>query len=631
MTEEGLGVFEFDDIRIEPRNFTVLKGGSALLLEPKTFLLLVFLIENRDRLIEKREILDVIWKDTAVTENALTREVGKLRKALGDDPRSPKYIQTVHTRGYRFIAPVHVVDLSPEEPQPVEDQRERAISNVPRRTLAKTVGLALTGALVILAGLSFLNRIASANKSWEVRKSGTNGVSTLAVLPFQSLGSVSTEQYLGLAMADALITKLGSSQRLAVRPTSTVLHYLNPKQDSLILGRMMGVDYVLEGKFQTQGDRIRFTVQLLCVSCAKASRWAASFDEKSGDIFHAEDSISEQVVKALTLELTGDQYERLRKRETSDQDAHIDFAKGMKFMSMDTKEDLDKATEYFEHAVRRDPDYAAAWAELSDCYRRQEWFGGAPPEYIAKAREAAKKAVALDETLTYGHSMLGFIAFQFDWDFATAEREYQRAIKFQPAFVHQWYGRYLLAMNRVADAESEYQRFLERSPFSLLGKTNVAQFRFLTGAHAHAIELLRGSLAMNSNYPPAHEILGLVYEQQGRNDQAMQELKKAVDVSHGYVGLGSLGHLYASQGRSADVQKVFQEFAAQAKHRYVGPFEFALVHAGMGENSKALDYLERAYAERSLSAQSLRFDPRLSKVRSEPRFHDFVKRIGLQF
>jgi DNA-binding winged helix-turn-helix (wHTH) protein/TolB-like protein len=612
--------YQFDNVQVDPHGFKLLKNGAPVVLEPKTFLLLIFLIENRNRLVEKREILDVIWKDIAVTENALTREIGKLRKSLGDDPKTSRYIQTVHTRGYRFIAPVQVVSTKTPPPPPAPDRI---------RGLFRPKLLGALGAIILLgvAGLFLKRNVAAANKSWAAKTT----TSTLAVLPFQSIGAGANDPYVGLAMADALITKLSGSPRLAVQSTSTVIRYSDAKLDSLAIGRNMRVDYVLEGRIQSQSDRMRVTVQLLCVSCEKSSRWASTFDEKSGDMFHVEDSISERVVNALTLELTGQEYKRLRKHATSNREANLAFAKGMVLMLRDTKEDLDKTIGFFELAVERDPEYAAAWAQLSDCYRRREWYGAAPSEVMAKSRAAAQKAVALDPDLPYAHSMLGFIAFQYDWNFDVAEREYKHALELQPSFAHQWHARLLLATNWEPEAELEYRRFSSKLMTQAVAGANIGQFQFLTRQYDRAIAQLRDTLQMDPKFPPAHEMLGLVYEQQGHNDFALQELQKAVELSRGYVGLGDLGHLYATLGRSADVLKVLQDLAAQSKHRYVGPFEMAVIHAGLRQNRDALDDLEKAYEERSLSAQALRFDPRLSQVRDEPRFHEFVRRIGLPF
>ncbi|HYL37698.1 MAG TPA: winged helix-turn-helix domain-containing protein [Bryobacteraceae bacterium] len=649
MTNPCASCFEFDDFRVEPRNYKVVKAGSALPLEPKTFQLLVFLLENRDRLVEKGELLDAIWKDIAVTENALTREVGKLRKSLGDDPKAAKYIQTVHTRGYRFIGNVRILTGAPE-PAPAAGEEEEsgrfevaAGILIPPESEADATGIngtgpkrfskwlpykffvALSALGLLVASTVLLRRPAAGTKAPAAKHAPT----TLAVLPFRSLDGGPDDRYVGLGIADALITKLSNSAQLAVAPVSTILHYVDPTRDSLSIGRAMNVDYVLEGKFQRLADHMRVTLQLLCISCDGASRWAASFDETSKDLFQVQDSISQKVTAALPLELSRDEQMRVAKRETSEPEAQLAFAKGKLLLDDDTRPSLENAIDQFQFAVTRDPGYALAWTLLADAWRRRELYGASPADFLPKTREAIAKARQLDDNQAYTHSVLGLIAFQYDWDFATADREYRRARQLQPFWVHQWYARYLLAANRATDAEAEYRRFMRMVPFSAWGTTNFAQFLFLTAQYPRAIEQIRKTLDMQPDYAPAHELLGLVYEQQGQADQAVQEFQKASDLSHGYSGLAALGHLYAAAGKRAEARRVLGELDAQRRQRYVAPFELAVIHAGMGDKIAALDDLEKAYAERSLSAQSLRFDPRLSKVRAEPRYREFAKRLGL--
>ena len=636
MTNHGVSSIQFDDIRVEPRNFKVFKAGAALPLEPKTFLLLSYLIENRDRLVDKQQLLDAIWKDVAVTENSLTREIGKLRRALGDDPRTPRYIETVHTRGYRFIAAVRTFDDAPEE------QARNALpvtSGVPfspaaelggpesRRRISKWLPykffVALSAVGLLIASGFLLRKPAEETKTPAAKRGNT----TLAVLPFRPLSADMNDRYIGLGIADALITKLGNSMQLSIEPLSTVLHYADAKQDSLAIGRAMHVDYVLEGKFQKFGDRMRITVQLLCIACDANSRWAASFDETSKDLFKVQDSISQKVAAALPLELSGDEQKRLAKRETSNQQAQLAFAKGKLSLSEDTQASDEKAIEYEQSAISLDPGYGVAWAVLSDGYRRREWYGGYPADFLPLVREAAAKARNLDDDVSYTHSMLGLIAFQYDWDFGTAEREYQRARELQPSWIHQWYARYLLARNRPSEAEEEYERFTRAAPFSVAGRSNFAQFLFLTGQYPKALEQLHQTLLLRPDYSPAHELLGLIYEQQGLADKAEQEFQKASDLSHGLNGLAALGHLYVTSGRLRHAQQVLDKMRAQ-KH-YVSPFDFAVIHAGLGYHRRALAELEQAYKERSLSAQSLRFDPRLNDLRRDPDYHEFAKRLGV--
>ena len=270
-----------------------------------------------------------------------------------------------------------------------------------------------------------------------------------------------------------------------------------------------------------------------------------------------------------------------------------------------------------------------AWTLLAEGLRRRELYGGAPQDFIPKTREALAKARDLDDGVAYTHSMLGLVAFQFDWDFATADREYQRALQLQPSWLQQWHARYLLATNRASEAGAEYRRFMRMKPFSSWGAANFAQFLFLTGQYPAAMEQIQKVLDRQPDYALGHELLGLIYEQQGRANNAAEEFQKASSLSNGHYGSAALGHLYAQQGRRSDAQQVLDNLEAQRKHRYVAPFELAVLYAGMGDHAKAVDELEQAYAERSLSAQSLRFDPRLNGVRNEPRYGALAKRLGL--
>jgi DNA-binding winged helix-turn-helix (wHTH) protein/TolB-like protein/tetratricopeptide (TPR) repeat protein len=648
MKNQDFSSIQFDDIRVETRNFKIFKANAMVPLEPKTFLLLTYLIENRDRLVEKRELLDAVWKDTAVTENSLTREIGKLRRALGDDPKTPNYIETVHTRGYRFIAEVREVDDRIAEAGQTAEPPVETIDTVPpvaagavissvhepgkvtggdtSRWVPYQLFAGLTLAVLLLTSTLWLLR-----KPPETAKASTMpkpGSTTLAVLPFQSLGAPD-DRYVGLAIADALITKLSNSVQLAVQPLSTVVHYADSKSDALSVGRAMHVDYVLEGKYQRLGDHTRVTVQLLCIACNGTSRWAASFDETSKDFFQVQDSISQKVVASLPLDITREVQQRIVKRETNLPEAQMAVFKGKFFQNEDTKEGLEKSIEHLQLAVRRDPRYAAGWALLSDSYRRREWYGGDPNDFLPLTREAARKANELDANLAYGHSMSGLIAFEYDWDFATAEREYARARRAQASWVHQWYARMLLATDRAADAQSEYDRFVKLAPFSESGRAHYAEFLFLTGQYPRAIDQIHRCLEMDPNFPPAHELLGLVYEQQGLNEKAEEEFKKASGLSNGLSGLSALGHLYATSGRMRHTQDVFDEMRAHRKDRYVSPYEFAVIHAALGYNRRALGELEEAYNQHSLSAQSLRCDPRLNNLRRDPGYQNFAKKLGV--
>jgi serine/threonine-protein kinase len=353
-----------------------------------------------------------------------------------------------------------------------------------------------------------------------------------------------------------------------------------------------------------------------------------SYDEKFDDIFRLEDSLCAKVLNSLLVTLDHEETQGVERRYTENQQAYETFLKAHFFMNKLTPAGIEKSIEYFRQAIDLDPKYAMAYAGLSDSYMRLDRVGKAPAEFLPKSRAAVMKALELDETVAYAHSMLGRIAFRYDWDFPRAEREYARARELNPKLVHNWFAFYLLTLNRVDEAEAEQQKFEAFLPFAM--GSGLAQHFYFTGQYDRAVDLINRKLEANPNFAPLHEWLGLAYEQQGRSPQAIEEFQKAINLSAGVDGLGDLGHLYAISGKKDEALKTLQKIDEVGKRLFLSPFQKAVIYAGLGQTDQALAELEKAYNQRSLSPVSLRFDPRLNGLRSEPRFRDFTRRVGLQ-
>lgn len=642
MTNEASRVFFFDDAEVEPRTGQVFKAGAVVQLEPKAFKLLVFLIENRDRLVEKHEILDAVWKDINVTENVLASAIAKLRRTLGDNSKTAKYIQTFHTRGYRFVANVEVKngfardgqagtvfgEAGEQEGAVSLPSTAKAVTGVPSPAQERSLSarnLRLAGVFfVVLLGATLFWRSSSGSK---FSGSARATIASIAVLPFQSAGSTGDDYLLGVEIADALTTRL-SSTHLSVRPLSAVMRYSDLQNDPAVIGRALNVDYILEGNIRRSPGLV--TMRLIRVRDS-ASLETASFNEKFTNIFQAEEFLSAQVLRALTVTLDNEEKQRFRRRFTQNAAAYEAFLNADYFMNLATKDGVNKGIVSFQQAIAIDPNYAMAYAGLGDCYLRLFRFGAAPAEFVAKSRVAETKAIEIDNTVAYAHSMLAYIAFHYDWDFPRAEREYKVAREMEPALVHQWYGFYLLALNRIPEADIEFKKFNDYYPFLPQGTTFYGQYFYLRRQNGPAVDLLNRSLSMQPDYPPTHESLGMVYEQEGRTSEAITEIQKAIDLSGGTYGLGALGHVYAGMGRRSEAQKILQSLDARRSSTYISPYQLAIVYAGLNEKDRAIDELEKAYTDRSLSAAFLRFDPRLNGLRAEPRFQDFARRLGLTF
>lgn len=640
MTPRNSSVFLFDDIRVEPATFRAFKAGQGIQVEPKALRLLLFLIENRGRLIEKEEILNTIWSGAYVTENALTREIGKLRKLLGDDPKAPKYIQTVHTRGYRFIAELHEAP-GEERPGSAQVQDGEAVARPensrlsappiaaaaplpPESTTAKrspshrTMTIAVTVAIT----LGVISAIVVWKRRAAILSPPTVVGNSVAILPFKT--SVPGEEYLGVELADTLVTRLSNGTKLSVSPITAALHYGQMSQDPRTIGSLMKVDYVLHGEIDRTGHRM--STHLIRVQDGVALL-DESYDEKFDDIFRLEDSLCAKVLNSLLITLDHEETRGLQKRYTENQQAYETFLKAHFFMNKATRPDTERSIDLFRQAIDLDPKYAMAYAGLSDCYMRLRTYGDPPADFLPKSRAAVMKALELDGTVSYAHSMLGRIAYQYDWDFTRAEREYARARELEPKLTHAWFGSLLLVLNRANEAEAEQRKFEEFLPFSR--STSLAQHFYFTGQYDRAVDNLNGKLAAGPDTAPLHEWLGLAYEQQSRTQDAIEEFQKAISLSNGVDGLGSLGHLYAISGKKGEAQKILQKIDEVGKSFYVSPYQKAVIYAALGKTDPALAEISKAYNQRSLLPTSLRFDPRLNELRRDPRFQDFLRRTGM--
>lgn len=640
MTAQNSSVFLFDDVRVEPSKFQVFKAGNAVQIEPKTFSLLLFLIENRGRLVEKDEILNTVWKGTFVTENALAREITKLRKTLRDDPKAARYIQTVHTRGYRFIAEVQhsngAAEVDTKEDIPVAAEEVQSdfplrgrVNSVPtaipesgrrKSPLLSRKAAAVNAVLVILltAGLLWKQH-ARLTPPPQARP-----IFSVGVLPFKISGGGQNDEYLGVEIADSLTNRLSSSKNLSVVPVTTVLHFAGSNQDPKAVGRALNVDFVLYGEIDRAKQHV--TTQLIRVRDG-VSLLTGNYDEKFNDIFELEDSVSAKVLANLVVTVDHEEMQRLRTRYTENQKAYEAFLMAHYLMSKATKEDELKSIEQFQQAIALDPKYAMAYAGLSDAYMRLGTYGVAPAEFLPPSRAAAMKALELDETVAYAHSMLGRIAYQYDWDFARAGREFARTRELDPKLTHAWFGSYLLVLRRVNEAEAEQQRFEDFLPY-IIGTRQIQHFYF-TRQYDRAIDVLNRKLEAKPTFAPLHEWLGLVYEQQGRTSEAIEEFQKAITLSQGIDGVGALGHIYAVSGRVRDAENSLRMLDDLTKKIYVSPYEMAVIYAGLGKQDRALKLIEKAYRERSLLALSVQFDPRLNKLREDLRFQDFMRRTGI--
>jgi eukaryotic-like serine/threonine-protein kinase len=479
-----------------------------------------------------------------------------------------------------------------------------------------------------------LRRVGLARPSPEEKRIRTNleqSTRAIAVLPFRPISVEGRDECLELGMADALITKLGNIGQILVRPTSSIRKYTDLEQDSMVAGRELRVESVLEGSIQRRADWLRVTARLVGVEDGR-TLWADKFDENFTDIFAVQDSISEKVAAALSLKLSGEEKERLTKRYTENTLAYQLYLKGLHFFNKRSVEGYNKAIEYYQQAIEKDPNYALAYAGLADCYANCSFAELSPKDTIVKARAAASRALEIDDTLAEAHNALGHVKVNLDWDWSGAEREFKIALKLNPNYVeaHHRYSHYLVAMGRFDESLSESLRGLELDPVDISINTHLGWHYLMTGQNERAIEELKKTLELDQSFVRAHLYLGQAYERTRKYDEAFAEFKKVRDLyGQGQIASGLLGYTYAVAGLKTEAQTILGELKEQSKREHVWAYNIAIIHVGLGDKDRAFEWLGKACDDRSDDVIYLGVDSMFDPLRSDQRFSDLMHRVGL--
>jgi DNA-binding winged helix-turn-helix (wHTH) protein/TolB-like protein/lipoprotein NlpI len=625
--------------------------NRVLPLTPRLFETLLVLVENSGRLVEKDELMTKLWPDTVVEEANLTVNVSVLRKALGESTKEHRYIVTVPGRGYRFVADVTEVreeDIGAGQKQRIaaqpfiDQQRDkidatRSINLAAERALRALAFVRSRSVLAVL--LLAAVTVALISNFWisSRRTTGDRDPSfkSIAVLPFRILDASEngggTDEYLGIGMTDALITRLSGLKHVSVRPTSAVLKYNRSGVDPAASGRELEVDAVLEGSIRKAGDTVRVTVQLVSVQSG-AQLWASNFDEKASDVFTVEDRVSARVSEALTLNLTGDEKKRLAKRYTENTEAYQACLRGRYFWAKSRPDMLKKAIEYFQQAITIDPHYALAYSGLADSY---SGLGNvrvgvkAPNEVMPQAKAAALKALELDDELAEAHASLATILMRYDLDWSSAEKEFKRAIELNPtdARMHQWYASLLSARGRHDEAIAEIERAKGLDPVSVVINSISGMLLFHARRYDEALTAFSKTLDMDPTYGHARGYLGAVYEQKRMFQQAIEAFKKNAETNR-ETSLQALGHGYALAGKRSEALAILDELKMLSKQKYIPAYFIAVVYTGLNDKAQAIEWLEKGYQERSGALNFINVDPRFDVLRGDPRFQDLLRRMG---
>jgi DNA-binding winged helix-turn-helix (wHTH) protein/TolB-like protein/tetratricopeptide (TPR) repeat protein len=638
MSKQSKQFYEFGPFQIDVAERMLLREGAVVPLPPKAFDTLLVLVENRGHLLEKEELMHRLWPETFVEEANLPNNISLLRKALGDDSGRHLYIETVPRRGYRFVA--EIAESTTESPELVLKERSRATLTLEEAGLAEQAAAISRGTErpskfmrlmpVAVAGLLALGY--AVFYFWPKQAAPQQSIRSIAVLPFKPLVADSRDEALEMGMADTLITRLSNSRQTMVRPLSAVRHYTGLAQDPVAAGRDQRVDAVLDGSIQKSGERIRVTVRLVSVADAK-QLWSDKFDERFTDIFVIQDRISQRLMESLATKLVGEESELLTKHYTDNTEAYQLYVKGLYCLQKPTEVGLKNAIEQFRQALEKDPGYALAYAGLSKTYIIYGVFGWMPPkESYPKAREAAIRALELDEKLGEAQAFLSEVNSDYYWDWPEADRRCRLAIDRNPNYapVHVTYSWYLTRVGRFDEAIREAKRAQELDPLSLSSNTTLGFAFLMSRQYDQAVEQARTTTELDPGYLSAHVILGFAYLHKEMYREAISEFQKAKAVSGGSPNMiGLLGYAYAVAGKRNEAAEILEELNHLSKQQYVSPSHKALLYMGLGERQLAFEWLEKAYEDRNWVLGLLKVDAMFDPLRSDQRFQDLLRRVGL--
>ena len=637
-------VVRFGTYEVSLQSGEVRKAGLRIRVQQQPMKLLQILLEHPGEVLTREELSSRVWPNESFSDfdQALNIAIGKLRSALGDSAENPRFIETLPKRGYRFIANVSVLDADarPKMPESVagdlpgsqEKKTEpghtlqgAGLAVAPKRRLWPTRGVIV--ALVFVLSLSILS-------VWLFRSRGhaPAGIRSLAVLPLENLSGDASQNYFADGMTDELITDLAQISALRVISRTSVMAYKEARKPLPQIARELNVDAIVEGTVLRSGDQVRITAQLIEASTDK-HLWSQSYEGELRDTLALQSRVASAIADQIRINLTPREQAALKNVQVVNPEAYESYLKGRYFWNKRTADGLKAALAYFKQAIEEDPNYAKAYSGLSDTYALLgDWQYAVmtPKEAFPEAKAAAIKALELDSSLSEAHTSLGYSLRAFDWNFDSAGKEFRQAIDINPGYAtaHHWNAMNLGLLGRPKEALVEMRKAENLDPLSLIINADLAEFLLLTHSYDESVKQGRKIIEMDSTFAIGHKQLGDAYLLKQMDKDAVAELQGAVRLSGGSpICIADLARAYVASGKMNEAVKLLNDLQKRSTASFTNAPQIAMIYASMGDNDQAMHWLERAYEERFNPSILLRsgFDP----LRSDPRFKDLMRRIGL--
>jgi DNA-binding winged helix-turn-helix (wHTH) protein/TolB-like protein len=650
--------YEFGPFILNPAEHTLLRNGEPVPLRPKVFDMLLVLVKNSGHLIEKDELMTAVWPGQFVEEGNLNKTISMLRQALGQSTEGNHFIETVPKRGYRFVADVRDVNGATADELAIETQtrahlvvEEETVNETPasdspmiaaaaaekrgtqtatvlaqpalkfaRRPKSKTV-LAAAAAVIVVAAIAYV--------FYPARNRGA-AIGSVAVLPFNNEGSDPEVDYLSDGISESLIDSLSQLSGWKVIARSSSFKYKGKGFDPQEEARSLGVEAIVIGSVLRRGDQMQISVELMDAR-NNTRLWGEQYNRRATDLVSLQSEISREIALNLRRQLTAGEQRQLSKRETIHPVAHELLLKGRFYANKGGTDNQKRAVEYFKQAIDVDPAYALAYASLSWEYSNLINITVLDPrEFIPKAEMAARKAVDLDENLAEAHLAMADVN-SYAWEWSAAEREHKRAIELNPnlARAHRSYMFYLIIHGRNDEALAEGRRARELDPLSSVATAPVYEL-MLTLQFDQAIEVAKKLLEADQSNPDAHTLVGFVYARKGQYPAAVAEYREGIRLGDDSTDTQMyLAEAYAKAGETEEARVILKQL--EEGKGYISPTGLAMIHAALGEKDKAFALLERAYSARDQQLIWLGVEGGYVSLRSDPRFQDLLRRIGLPY
>jgi TolB-like protein/Tfp pilus assembly protein PilF len=568
--------FRFGEFELDISAYELRRGGQPVHLERHPMDLLILLVERRRQLVSRADIARRLWDSSVFVdvEMGVNTAIRKLRQALRDSRESPAFVETISGKGYRFIAPVNAV---------LSERHQAAIESV-------------------------------------------------AVLPFANDSADPDGEYLSDGITETLINNLSQIWNLRVVARSTVFRYKGKEADPQKAGSDLHVRAVVSGRLLQHGSTLIVRAELMDVATG-AQLWGGQYNRQAEDVFLLQSDLSREISEKLQLQLTGDQKQRLTERYTEDAEAYRLYLKGRYHWNKRNPEGLQKAVECFRQALDKDPAYSLAYAGLADTYPYLSFLHVVPPRVaMPKAKTAAAKALEIDDHLAEAHVSLGYVSFTYDGDWSTAGKHFDQALALNLAYAgaHTFYAFYLSSLGRSEEALAVAKRALDRDPASPAVSHSLAAQLYLARQFDQAIEQAHNTLEMDAHFAISYQVLGEAFLSKGMYREGLLALEQFSALSRSSAtSRALLGYSHARLGEHSAALRLIEELDAASQHGFVPALLFALVYAGLDDQDQAFSWLEKAYEERFYRVAYLKVEALWDPLRSDPRFADLLRRVGI--